>query len=67
MLGGLAVGVGFKAGLFNIGGQGQFLLGATAAAGVGAALASAPAPIAIVAALLAGMLAGAAWGFIPGP
>ena len=66
VLGGLAVGVGFKAGLFNIGGQGQFLLGATAAAGVGSALSSAPAPIAIVAALLAGMLAGAAWGFIPG-
>jgi general nucleoside transport system permease protein len=66
VLGGLAVGVGFKAGLFNIGGQGQFLLGATAAAGVGTALSTAPAPIAIVAALVAGMLAGAAWGFIPG-
>jgi general nucleoside transport system permease protein len=66
VLGGLAVGIGFKAGLFNIGGQGQFLLGATAAAGVGAALATAPAPIAISAALLAGMLAGAAWGWIPG-
>ena len=66
VLGGLAVGVGFKAGLFNIGGQGQFLLAATAAAGVGAALATAPAPIAITAALLAGMLAGAFWGWIPG-
>jgi simple sugar transport system permease protein len=66
VLGGLAVGVGFKAGLFNIGGQGQFLLAATAAAGVGAALATAPAPIAISAALLAGMLAGAFWGWIPG-
>jgi simple sugar transport system permease protein len=66
VLGGLAVGVGFKAGLFNIGGYGQFLLGATAAAGVGAALATAPAPIAITAALFAGMLAGAAWGWIPG-
>lgn len=66
VLGGLAVGVGFKAGLFNIGGQGQFLLAATAAAGVGAALATVPGPIAITAALLAGLLAGAAWGFIPG-
>ncbi len=65
-LGGLAVGIGFKAGLFNIGGYGQFLLGATAAAGVGAALATAPAPIAITLSLLAGMLAGAAWGWIPG-
>lgn len=66
VLGGLAVGVGFKAGLFNIGGQGQFLLAATAAAGVGAALATAPGPIAITAALLAGILAGAFWGLIPG-
>jgi simple sugar transport system permease protein len=66
LLGGLAVGVGFKAGLFNIGGQGQFLLGGTMAAGVGAALGTAPAPIAIGAALIAGMLGGAAWGLIPG-
>ena len=66
VLGGLAVGIGFKAGLFNIGGQGQFLLAATAAAGVGAALATAPAPIAITAALVAGSAAGAAWGWIPG-
>ena len=66
VLGGLAVGLGFKAGLFNIGGLGQFLLAATAAAGVGAALATAPAPIAITVALLAGMAAGAAWGWIPG-
>lgn len=66
VLGGLAVGIGFKAGLFNIGGYGQFLLAATAAAGVGAALASAPAPIGMIAALIAGMLAGAAWGWIPG-
>ena len=66
VLGGLAVGIGFKAGLFNIGGLGQFLLAATAAAGVGAALATAPAPIAILAALLAGMAAGAFWGWIPG-
>ncbi len=66
VLGGLAVGIGFKAGLFNIGGHGQFLLAATAAAGVGAALATAPAPIAITAALVAGSAAGAAWGWIPG-
>jgi simple sugar transport system permease protein len=66
VLGGLAVGIGFKAGLFNIGGYGQFLLAATAAAGVGAALADVPAPVGMIAALLAGMLAGAGWGWIPG-
>ena len=66
VLGGLAVGVGFKAGLFNIGAQGQFLMGAVAGAGTGAAVASWPGPIAILAALVAGALAGGAWGFIPG-
>ncbi len=66
VLGGLAVAVGFKAGLFNIGAQGQFLMGALAAAAVGAAVASQPAPFAITAAVLAAALAGAAWGFIPG-
>jgi simple sugar transport system permease protein len=63
---GLAVGLGFKAGLFNIGGQGQFLVGALAAAGVGAVMASSPPLFAIPAALLAGVIAGAIYGFIPG-
>ena len=63
---GLAVGLGFKAGLFNIGGQGQFLVGAVAAAGVGAALTSAPPAIAVTAAVVTGMIAGALYGFIPG-
>lgn len=63
---GLAVGLGFKAGLFNIGGQGQFLVGALAAAGVGAALANSGVFIALPAALLAAFVAGAIYGFIPG-
>jgi simple sugar transport system permease protein len=63
---GLAVGLGFKAGLFNIGGQGQFLVGALAAAGVGAVMASSPPLFAIPVALLAGVIAGAIYGFIPG-
>lgn len=66
MLGGLAVGLGFKAGLFNIGVAGQFLGGAFTAAVVGAALADAPTAIGMTAALVAGALAGAALGFIPG-
>lgn len=65
-LGGLAVGVGFKAGLFNIGAQGQFLMGALGSASVGAAVASQPAALAITASLLAGAVLGAFWGFIPG-
>jgi ABC-type uncharacterized transport system permease subunit len=66
VLGGLAVGLAFKAGLFNIGAQGQFLLGALGAVTVGVALNDASPFIAIPAALLAGAVAGAAWGFIPG-
>jgi simple sugar transport system permease protein len=66
MLGGLAVGLGFKAGLFNIGVAGQFLAGAFASAVVGSALAEAPTALGVTAALLAGALAGAIVGFVPG-
>jgi len=66
ILGGLAVGLAFKAGLFNIGAQGQFLLGALGAVAVGVALKGSPVPLAIAGALAAGSLAGALWGFIPG-
>ena len=66
MLTGLAVGVGFKAGLFNIGGTGQVLIGGFVAALAGAAVSDLPVPIAVTVALLAGALGGAAYGFIPG-
>jgi ABC-type uncharacterized transport system permease subunit len=66
ILGGLSVAIGFKAGLFNIGAQGQFLMGALGAVVVGVAVADLPAPIAIVAAVLGGIVAGALMGFVPG-
>jgi simple sugar transport system permease protein len=66
MFGGLAVGLGLKAGLFNIGVAGQFLVGAFAAAVTGASLAAAPTLVGMPLAMLAGALAGAAYGFIPG-
>ena len=66
LLGGLAVAIGFKAGLFNIGAEGQFLMGALGAVAVGVAVSGAPPVVAIPVALGGGMLAGAAWGFIPG-
>ena len=66
ILGGMAVGLGFKAGLFNIGAQGQFLMGALGSAAVGAWMAGAPGIAAIPVAILSGGLLGAAWGFIPG-
>ena len=66
IFGGLAVGLGFKAGLFNIGVAGQFLVGAFAAAVTGANLSEAPAAVGAPLAMLAGAFAGAAFGFIPG-
>lgn len=66
ILAGLAVGIGFKAGLFNIGAQGQFLMGGLAAAAAGAGLAHAGPFVAIPLAIVAALLAGAAYGAIPG-
>jgi len=66
VFGGLAVGFGFKAGLFNIGVQGQFLMGALGAVIVGVWVSALPPIVAIPLAALAGIAAGAAWGFIPG-
>jgi simple sugar transport system permease protein len=66
LLAGLGVGIGFKAGLFNIGAQGQFLMGAVGSVAVAVTFAHSPAVIAITAALLGGMIVGAAWGFVPG-
>jgi simple sugar transport system permease protein len=66
VFGGLAVALGFKAGLFNIGVQGQLLMGVLASVAVGVALADQPTIIAAPIAFIAGTLAGAAYGFIPG-
>jgi ABC-type uncharacterized transport system permease subunit len=66
LLGGLSVGLAFKAGLFNIGAQGQFLMGALGSVIVGVQLREAPGIVAIPLSLAAGLLAGAIWGFIPG-
>ncbi|HLD92714.1 MAG TPA: ABC transporter permease [Anaerolineales bacterium] len=66
MFAGLAVALGFRAGLFNIGAEGQLFMGAVFAVTVGFALTGLPAIIHIPLALLAGALGGALWGFIPG-
>jgi len=64
---GLAVAVAFHAGLFNIGGEGQAYIG-----GLGAGLvclafgATLPGPIVVPLAILAAMLFGAAWAYLPG-
>lgn len=66
LLGGLSVGLAFKAGLFNIGAQGQFLMGALLAVIVGVWLRESSPAVAIPLSILAGMIGGAFWGFIPG-
>lgn len=63
---GLAVALGFRAGLFNIGVEGQLFIGAACATFVGYKITGLPGYIHMPLALLAGALGGALWGFIPG-
>ena len=55
----------FKSGLFNIGAEGQFLVGALGAAIVGISFERLPAVVHVPLALLVGAIAGGLWGFIP--
>jgi simple sugar transport system permease protein len=57
--------IAFRCGLFNIGAEGQLYIGAIVAAVVGAQL-SLPPALHVLACLLAGGIAGAFWGWIPG-
>ena len=61
----LAFLVSFKAGLFNIGAEGQFLMGAIAAAFTGIYLEGLPWVIHVPLVLIASMIAGGVWGLIP--
>jgi ABC-type uncharacterized transport system permease subunit len=63
---GLAVALGFRVGLFNIGAEGQLFIGALTAVVAGLYLKGLPAIIHIPVALLAGAAGGGLWGFIPG-
>jgi simple sugar transport system permease protein len=65
LLVGLAVYLPMKAGLWNIGGDGQFYLGAIVATWIGISM-SAPAYVLIPAMMLGAAIAGGAWGLIPG-
>ena len=63
---GLSVALGFRCGLFNIGAEGQFFIGALCSAFVGYSLVGLPAYIHLPLALLGGAAGGALWGIIPG-
>ncbi len=65
ILAGLGLGFGFRAGLFNIGGQGQIIFGAIAAIGVSIFFPM-PAGIHLIAALLAALIAGGLYAGIAG-
>jgi len=64
VLTGLAVATALRIGLWNIGGEGQLIIGATAATGVGLYATSLPGPLVLPAMILAGCLAGATWATI---
>ena len=55
ILTGLAVAFAFRAGLFNIGGQGQYLVGTLASVYIGSSLDGLPALLHIVLAIVAGL------------
>jgi ABC-type uncharacterized transport system permease subunit len=65
LLAGLSVALAFRAGLFNIGGAGQLMMGAIAASYVGFTF-DLPAVVHLPLALVAGLLGGMAWGGIAG-
>src|SRR5690606_31772063 len=61
---GLAVAVAFQAGLFNIGAEGQLVMGGLVAGWIAAEV-DVPAPLHLVTAILAGFVGGALWAWIP--
>ena len=66
ILAGLSVAVGFRAGLFNIGGEGQILIGGMLAVYVGITFTSIPFPILALLGLVGGIAGGAVWGGFAG-
>ena len=65
ILAGLGIAVGFRAGLFNIGAQGQIIVGAIVAAWFGFAV-DLPPVIHLLVAVLGGAIGGAVWAGVPG-
>lgn len=65
LLGGLAVAIGFKGGLLNVGVEGQIYAGGAAAAAVGITPLPVPGWLHLILAVIAGFIGGVIWGVIP--
>lgn len=63
---GLGAAFAFRGGVFNIGGEGQIMMGGVFAAAAGVYISGLPPVIHIPLCLLAGFIGGALWGAIPG-
>ena len=61
ILAGLAVTIAFRAGVINIGAEGQLLAGAAATTAIGLSLAGSPSTVTLFAELAAGVAGGTAW------
>ena len=66
VIAGLAVALGFKAGLFNIGAEGQLFIGGTLAVWIGISLTGVNPIIHVTLVVIFGILGGMLWGGIPG-
>jgi len=66
MLVSLGIAISFRSGILNIGAEGQIQMGVIAAAATAIALPSVPKFVLVPLVLLAGVLGGALWSFIPG-
>ena len=62
----LAVAFAFRAGMFNIGGNGQYIVGLVASVYVGSHLAGLTRPLHVLVAVLAALVGGAVWGGVAG-
>ena len=65
MFTGIAVAIAFRAGYWNIGAEGQFLVGAIGTTAVGIGLPDLPAPVALPLGFLAGAVGGLVWATLP--
>ncbi|MEZ5298538.1 MAG: ABC transporter permease [Ilumatobacteraceae bacterium] len=66
LLVGTGICIAFRAGVVNLGGEGQIIAGALASTSLALAIPGTPRPVLVPMVIVAGALGGAAWGAIPG-